>query len=62
MTDPTPTKIPAERPPLFAALPPEVSIYEVGPRDGLQNESTVLPVERKVELIEGLVDAGVKRI
>nr|WP_293172279.1 hydroxymethylglutaryl-CoA lyase [Nannocystis sp.] len=62
MTDPTLTKIHAERPPLFAALPPEVSIYEVGPRDGLQNESTVLPVERKVELIEGLVDAGVKRI
>ncbi len=62
MTDANPTKIPAERPPLFAALPPEVSIFEVGPRDGLQNESTVLPVERKIEMIEGLVDAGIKRI
>lgn len=47
---------------LFASLPAEVSIYEVGPRDGLQNEATILSVERKVELIEGLVDAGIKRI
>jgi len=62
VTDATPTPIPAVRPPLFAALPPEVSIFEVGPRDGLQNESTVLPVERKIEMIEGLVDAGIKRI
>lgn len=47
---------------LFASLPAEVSIYEVGPRDGLQNEPTILPVDRKVELIEGLVDAGIRRI
>jgi hypothetical protein len=39
----TDTQAPPSRPPLFAALPPEVSIYEVGPRDGLQNESTILP-------------------
>ncbi|WP_293257559.1 hydroxymethylglutaryl-CoA lyase [Nannocystis sp.] len=52
----------ARAPGLFAALPAEVSIFEVGPRDGLQNESTILPVEKKVELIEGLVDAGIKRI
>ena len=65
MTDVTPTlpsSASAVRPPLFAALPADVSIFEVGPRDGLQNESTILPVERKVELIEGLVDAGIKRI
>jgi hydroxymethylglutaryl-CoA lyase len=43
-------------------LPPEVSIYEVGPRDGLQNETTILPAERKIELIESLVDSGIKRI
>lgn len=49
-------------PSLFAAIPPEVTIYEVGPRDGLQNESTVLSVERKVGMIEGLVDAGIRRI
>jgi hydroxymethylglutaryl-CoA lyase len=47
---------------LFDAVPAEVSIYEVGPRDGLQNEKAVLPTERKLELIEGTVDAGVKRV
>lgn len=58
----TTTAQPTARPPLFGALPAEVSIYEVGPRDGLQNETTILPAERKIELIEGLVDAGVRRI
>ena len=53
---------PCVQPSLFAAIPSEVTIYEVGPRDGLQNESTVLSVERKVAMIEGLVDAGIRRI
>jgi len=39
-------------------LPERVTIWEVGPRDGLQNEATVVPVEVKVELVERLVDAG----
>ncbi|UMP00047.1 hydroxymethylglutaryl-CoA lyase [Amycolatopsis sp. EV170708-02-1] len=39
-------------------LPPRVTICEVGPRDGLQNESAVLPVEVKAEFIARLVDAG----
>ena len=39
-------------------LPDSVTVYEVGPRDGLQNESTVLPVETKVEFIDRLIDAG----
>jgi hydroxymethylglutaryl-CoA lyase len=39
-------------------LPPRVTICEVGPRDGLQNESTVLPVAIKAEFVERLVDAG----
>jgi hydroxymethylglutaryl-CoA lyase len=47
---------------LFSAAPDEVSIYEVGPRDGLQNEKQILPTERKLELIEGLVDAGIRRV
>lgn len=47
---------------LFGGLPARVSVYEVGPRDGLQNEAVVLPTERKLELIEGLADAGVRRI
>jgi hydroxymethylglutaryl-CoA lyase len=39
-------------------LPDRVMICEVGPRDGLQNESTVLPVEVKAEFVARLVDAG----
>jgi hydroxymethylglutaryl-CoA lyase len=39
-------------------LPERVTIYEVGPRDGLQNEATVVPLEVKVELVERLVAAG----
>jgi len=39
-------------------LPQQVKIVEVGPRDGLQNESTSVPVNIKIELIEKLVDAG----
>jgi hydroxymethylglutaryl-CoA lyase len=39
-------------------LPERVTIYEVGPRDGLQNESTVVPVEVKAEFVRRLVAAG----
>ena len=39
-------------------LPASVTIYEVGPRDGLQNESIVLPAGIKAEFVERLVDAG----
>ncbi|ONI92562.1 hydroxymethylglutaryl-CoA lyase [Saccharothrix sp. ALI-22-I] len=39
-------------------LPSRVTICEVGPRDGLQNESGVLPVEVKAEFVARLVDAG----
>jgi len=35
---------------------------EVAPRDGLQNESAVLPTAAKLRLIQGLVDAGIRRI
>lgn len=34
-------------------------IHEVGPRDGLQIEKTVVPIEKKIEWIDALVDAGV---
>ena len=43
---------------LFAAVPPEVTIVEVGPRDGLQNEPVPVPVAAKVALIEALAEAG----
>lgn len=42
-------------------IPTKVSIFEVGARDGLQNEVSV-PTEEKIALIEQLADAGVKRI
>lgn len=47
---------------LFASLPEKVQIYEVGPRDGLQNEKTHLTTKQKVELIEGVVAAGMRRV
>jgi hydroxymethylglutaryl-CoA lyase len=40
----------------------DVTVVEVSPRDGLQNEHTILSTEAKVELIRQLVDAGAKRI
>ena len=40
-----------------AGLPDAVTVYEVGARDGLQNESTVVPVEVKAEFIQRLVGA-----
>ncbi|MGA9714892.1 MAG: hydroxymethylglutaryl-CoA lyase [Aeromicrobium sp.] len=39
-------------------LPERVTIYEVGPRDGLQNEPAIVPLDVKVEFIERLVAAG----
>lgn len=43
-------------------LPQSVKIFEVGPRDGLQNESTPVDTETKVALIERLAAAGVQAI
>ncbi|HLT11063.1 MAG TPA: hydroxymethylglutaryl-CoA lyase, partial [Micromonosporaceae bacterium] len=42
-------------------MPTAVSIREVGPRDGLQNEAPV-PTEAKVRLLNALATTGVKRI
>ena len=42
--------------------PAEVIICEVGPRDGLQNESAVFSVEQKVDLIERSAEAGAQVI
>jgi len=39
-------------------LPRSVTIYEVGPRDGLQNEKGIVPVEAKAEFIHRLLAAG----
>ncbi len=40
------------------ALPERVTVYEVGPRDGLQNEPSVVPLETKAELVQRLLAAG----
>ena len=39
-----------------------VEIVEVGLRDGLQNEKTLLPTDVKMEFIDRLLDAGCKRM
>jgi hydroxymethylglutaryl-CoA lyase len=43
-------------------LPSQVTIVDVGPRDGLQNEAQAIPVEVKVELVDRLTDAGLRAI
>ena len=43
---------------MLDALPESVSLYEVTPRDGLQNEASQVATHAKVRLIEALVDAG----
>lgn len=47
---------------LLQGLPARVDIYEVGPRDGLQNELRTLSTADKAQLIRALIDAGEKRI
>jgi isopropylmalate/homocitrate/citramalate synthase len=42
----------------LAALPKRVTVVEVGPRDGLQNESVEVPTAVKVRFIDALSDAG----
>ncbi|CAN5469478.1 hydroxymethylglutaryl-CoA lyase [soil metagenome] len=44
------------------AIPTAVHVVEVGPRDGLQNESTVLDPAARAEFITMLIDAGIRRI
>lgn len=43
-------------------MPGRVLIYEVGPRDGLQNEKALVPVEVKAEFIRRLVAAGLDTV
>lgn len=39
-----------------------VKIFEVGPRDGLQNEDDIIPTGQKIELIDALSELGFKNI
>lgn len=43
-------------------LPSAVEIYEVGPRDGLQNEQAIVPVEVKAEFVHRLLAAGLRTV
>jgi hydroxymethylglutaryl-CoA lyase len=43
-------------------LPTHVSLVEVGPRDGLQNEKQIIPAATKIELVERLAEAGFREI
>lgn len=43
-------------------LPAEATIYEVGPRDGLQNEARQVPTAEKIRFIDSLVASGIRNI
>ena len=47
---------------LASRLPAHVDVYEVGPRDGLQNELRSVPLKDKLRLVNALVAAGERRI
>jgi len=46
----------------MSAMPASVRIVEVGARDGLQNEKTIVPAAVKIELIDRLSDTGLRTI
>jgi len=43
-------------------LPTQVTVVEVGPRDGFQNEKRFIPTAKKVEIIDALARSGIKHI
>ncbi len=40
----------------------KIELYEVGPRDGFQMVDEYIPLETKVRIVEGLLDAGVRHL
>jgi hydroxymethylglutaryl-CoA lyase len=54
------TSLPMTEP--MPGMPDRVTIYEVGPRDGLQNEKTVVPVGVKAEFVRRLLAAGLRTV
>jgi hydroxymethylglutaryl-CoA lyase len=44
------------------SLPSQVTIVEVGPRDGLQNEQQTISVETRIGLVERLANAGLRKV
>jgi hydroxymethylglutaryl-CoA lyase len=53
-------RLPTQR--TLSGLPDRVTIYEVGPRDGLQNEDELVDVELKAEFVRQLIDAGLVNV
>ncbi|MGO2685136.1 MAG: hydroxymethylglutaryl-CoA lyase, partial [Microbacterium sp.] len=45
-----------------AGLPAQVTVYEVGPRDGLQAETDIIPTSVKTELCRRLYAAGTRNL
>ena len=43
-------------------FPPKVTVVEVGPRDGFQNEKQFIPTEKKIQIINALSQTGLKNI
>ena len=43
-------------------MPKNIKIFEVGPRDGLQNTPFNVSIENRVKLIDTLSDTGIKKI
>src|SRR3954453_5398300 len=48
--------------PLSPSADDHVRVYEVGPRDGLQNEARPVPLATKLRYLELLADAGLREI
>jgi hydroxymethylglutaryl-CoA lyase len=47
---------------MSSSLPSHVTLVDVGPRDGLQNEAQPIPAATKIELVSRLQDAGLREI
>lgn len=47
---------------MFGKLPSHVTLYEVGPRDGLQNESRPVPTAHKIAMVNALSHTGLRHI
>lgn len=47
---------------IFDSLPSRVTICEVGPRDGLQNESGLVPTQEKIAFVNALAASGLSKI
>ena len=48
--------------PVYSGASSAIEMVEVGPRDGLQNESEVIATEDKLELIRRMIDYGARRL